>query len=104
MSVFGGNVDISVATDDGEYDEHVDRERINAAVANEMSDLSSDDDDFEPSQFHRNLRDPNRVPVPNFTSYEKQNETESFSSFDKNASPLIYQSKIPKPMYSPSQG
>lgn len=28
MSVFGGHVDISVANDDGEYDEQLDRERI----------------------------------------------------------------------------
>lgn len=50
-----------MATVNGEYDEHADREGINAVVANEMSDLRSDDADFEPSQFHRTLRDLNRV-------------------------------------------
>ena len=101
MSVFGGNVDISVATDDGEYDEHLDRERINAAVANEMPDLSSDEDDFEPSQFHRNIRGGN-PPMPNFANFENHDETESFSSFDKK-NESSYQSKIPKPVYSPKQ-
>ena len=104
MSVFGGHVDISVASDDGEQDDELDRERIAAALAQEMSDLSSDDD-FEPSAFHRNLRQkPTQPPAPIFDNFRRNepNETTSFSSFEKG-SPVHYQSKIPKPSYSPSQ-
>lgn len=94
-------MDISVASDDGEQDDELDRERIAAALADEMSDLSSDDD-FEPSAFHRNLRQ--KPPAPTFDNFRRNepNETASFSSFEKG-SPVHYQSKIPKPSYSPSQ-
>ena len=67
------------------------------AVANQMSDLSSDEDDFEPSAFHRNIRQQGQnfaYPV-----YDPNNETGEFSSFEKSNSPITYQSKIPKPVH-----
>jgi hypothetical protein len=98
MSIFGGNVNISVEPEDDEFDEQIDRERINAAVLNEMSDLSSEDEDFQPSLFHRDLRHDNeRQPISNVAAYN--DDTGSFTTFEKNPSPVKYQSKIP--VYSP---
>ena len=69
-----------------------DQNRINAELENEMSGLSSDDDDdFEASEFHRHLR---------------QNETElnttgSFSEFDpKN---IYEQQQHQPPKYNANQ-
>lgn len=43
MSLFGGN-DVHVQEDESEFDDEFDQQRIDEAVANQLPDLSSDDE------------------------------------------------------------
>ena len=43
MSLFGGN-DVHVQEDESEFDDEFDQQRIDEAVANDLPDLSSDDE------------------------------------------------------------